>query len=177
MSLSPGDLVVHRRAKWWEPYVVHSKKGKYYIVKHPETSAVKLWVEADTTSVPRERKVTMSRKLYYYKTWDGVKEVGTLLGYDGHRPLLKLGDGSYRVFEPKDVEEIVPYTVRLSFCGTGLFAGQFLVPKGLLKKGDLLAWHNTTQVLRVEEIDTRAESYKVLEKGQLCRVTLDPLSW
>lgn len=102
-----------------------------------------------------EMEKPMTNKLFQTKS--DVPEYGTFLAKNsqGNYVLEMKGSGEVKSFSPDEIEEVRPYTVKLS-SSRGMSLYHVAVKKGSLEVGDLVVYND--QVCVVDELDTKVEA-------------------
>tara|TARA_R110002072_G_scaffold63430_3_gene157837 strand:+ start:4863 stop:5390 length:528 start_codon:yes stop_codon:yes gene_type:complete len=101
--------------------------------------------------ISEEENTTMTKKLF--KTADD--QYGTMLTKDsqGNYVLELKGSNDVKAFDPKTLEEVLPYTVLIQWASGA--QKHYEVSKGSLSKGDIVISDQGLILGRVEDIDTK----------------------
>ena len=116
-----------------------------------------------------KEKMTQQNKLYTFKK-DKKTVYGKFLAEDADSKwVMKVeGTGEFVAMDPKDLEEVVPYTVFLKHVNGAVSDGfHFKTTKGSVKVGDLLKVKGYSGIWEVSKLDTKELNYKDELKGKI----------
>jgi hypothetical protein len=104
----------------------------------------------------------------------GTQDFGTMLAKtsDGKFVLELKPTGEIKTFDPKEIEEVLPYTIRLTGRDDNVTV-DVIAKKGVVEVGDFVFDGPGFKLFRVSAIDTK--SRKAVEKHGLMKLLTEPL--
>lgn len=118
--------------------------------------------------------MTETKTLYSWKKVDGTTGYGSHIGTNSSNQYLieEKGTSNIHVFDPKELEEVLPYTFSAMLNGKET---HYIGNPGSLKKGDYLLYTNGSQamVAVVTAVDTKNKAARSKFKG--LRLMTEPI--
>ncbi len=163
-----GDIV-HLRTGHARQRVIktrpHTIRTQYLSETYPGQYPRKFRAAADYILITQSEEDTMTNKPTLFKTKDD--QYGTLLTKDSQgRYVLELkGSNKVDAFDPKDLEEVMPYTVEIHDNRGGTH--HYEVTEGSLEIGDVILFDNLAMG-QVQKLNTKC--HKTQPSGNLRKV-------
>lgn len=121
-----------------------------------------------------EETMSDTKTLYSFKKEDGSTAYGSHIGTNSSNNYLieEKGTGDIHVFDPKDLEEVLPYTFSTSINGKET---HYVCQPNAVKKGDFLLYTTgaTPQIAVVTAVDTKNKTARGKFRGK--RLVLDDI--
>jgi hypothetical protein len=123
---------------------------------------------------PTETSMAEIKTLYSFKKEDGTVAYGSHIGTNSSNQYIieEKGTGNIHAFDPKNLEEVLPYTFSATFNGKET---HYVCQPDAVKKGDYLLYTNgtTPQIAVVTAVDTKNKTARSKFRGK--RLVLEDL--
>jgi len=145
---------------------------QYFSSLHYGEDQSRSWREADDFVFfdPQEEDIIVTAP-QLYQTMEEKPRFGTFLTKNSHGKIvleMKGKDGEVEAFDPKDLEEVLPYTVALTRFNGGQNDGEtrhYQFKQGLLKEDDVLVHLSTGALYRVTAVNTKQKTSRESKNG------------
>lgn len=155
--------VTWRGAGWWYCRYLPPSKGGF----EARESSLKLHEDLEETMVE-------TKTLYSFKKTDGTVSYGNHIGTNSNNCYLieEKVTGEIHVLDPKDIEEVLPYTFSASIAGKET---HYVCQPNAVKKGDFLLYTqgSNPQIAVVTAVDTKNKAARAKFRGK--RLLLEDL--
>jgi hypothetical protein len=171
-----GDIVISKNGKYPARVTENNSWGGYTNIVYLHNNSYSTLVTDNLILYNEsENMTTETQMLYQFKTEDGSTAYGTHIGTNSKNLWLMEEKGSGRVLtiDPKDAEEVLPYTFSVKMRGN---TTHYIGEEGMVTTGDVLLYTggDHPEIATVTAINTKNKSARAKFTGR--RVVTEQLT-